>query len=75
MSVPSSYIPGVESSGSVLAITASQFVEDFVDLSRGVTDVDFVGELTNRVHEGLARWIEARVLGSGVESTEATPQK
>ncbi|PYR46332.1 MAG: hypothetical protein DMF89_22450, partial [Acidobacteria bacterium] len=31
--------------------TASQFVEDFLDLSRGVTNVPLVGALTNRVYD------------------------
>ena len=48
--------------------TASQFVEDFVDLSRGTTTVPLVGTLTNRVYDNtddLHRDYQALVLESG----------
>ncbi|NOT26187.1 MAG: TonB-dependent receptor [Acidobacteria bacterium] len=47
---------------------ASDFVEDFVDLSRGVTDVPLVGPLTNRVFENtdaLEREYQAVIIQSG----------
>jgi hypothetical protein len=48
--------------------SASQFVEDFLDLSRGVTDVPLVGALTNRVYDNtdaLYRDYQAVIVQSG----------
>jgi hypothetical protein len=47
---------------------ASRFVEDFVDLSRGITNIALVGPLTNRVFDnvdGLDRGYQALILQSG----------
>jgi outer membrane receptor protein involved in Fe transport len=48
--------------------SASQFVEDFIDLSRGVTEVPLVGPLTNRVYDNtdeLRRDYQALIVESG----------
>jgi hypothetical protein len=47
---------------------ASNFVEDFVDLSRGITDVPLVGPVTNRVFENtdaLSREYRAVIVQGG----------
>ena len=47
---------------------ASRFVEDFIDLSRGITNIPLVGPATNRVYdnvEGLDRGYQALIVQSG----------
>ena len=47
---------------------ASRFVEDFIDLSRGITNIPLVGPATNRVYdnvEGLDRGYQALIVQGG----------
>ena len=47
---------------------ASRFVEDFIDLSRGITNIPLVGPATNRVYDnvdGLDRGYQAFIVQSG----------
>jgi hypothetical protein len=48
--------------------SASRFVEDFIDLSRGITDIPLVGPATNRVYDnvdGLDRRYQALLVQGG----------